>query len=300
MLQPYEIRFAGVQAGVPPRAGILPVPYDRTACYQPGTRSGPDAILRASANMECFDEVLGFDPSQLGVATFEPLVPRADGPRAMLDDIRDATSEILAAGLLPIVLGGDHSITNGALEAVLPAFPNAWVLHLDAHADMRASWEGSPWSHACIMRRTRERCRALSVGIRSFSEEEAPHIADLGDDVLTARACRSLGLSPEKILSRLGDEVYVTLDVDVLDPSIMPATGTPEPGGFLWDEIDPLLAWLGDHRRIVGFDIVELMPIPGFVAPDFLASRLTYRLMGRALAGRAAAHGRKASGSRAR
>ncbi len=269
-----------------PAVVVIPAPYDRTACYQPGSRRGPDAILTASANMEFYDEVLGFDPSRVGIATLAPLEVSADGPRLMCDRVRDVVAAVLAEKRLPLVLGGEHSVTIGAIEAVAAVHPSVSILHLDAHADLRDEYEGSRYSHACVMRRARERCKAVSLGIRSVSEAEASWARETGTALTSVRECRERGWDLDALCGDLGDEVYVTLDVDALDPSIMPATGTPEPGGFVWDEIDALLAWVAERRRVVGFDIVELMPIPGFVAPDYLVARLAYRMIGRVLGSR--------------
>jgi len=282
----YELSFAEADGHDPVRVAILPVPYDRTACYQAGSREGPHAIIRASTQMEFYDESLGFDPSTRGIRTLAPLPPRADGPHAMQAEVRMAVAEILETGAMPVVLGGDHSITIGVVEAMSAAYPDLSVLHLDAHADMRDSYEGSPLGHACVMRRVRERCPAVSVGIRSYSEEEAEALDANGIRVVSVRDLRARPELIEQVVSDLSPNVYLTLDVDVLDPSIMPATGTPEPGGLTWEEVDGILETLTSRRHLVGFDVVELMPIPGLVAPEYLAARLTYRTLGRALSGR--------------
>jgi agmatinase len=284
-MRPYELRFGSPdEIDGAPRASVLPVPYDRTACYQAGARRGPDAILLASANMEFFDEVLGFDPSSVGIETLTPIDPRSDGPRGHHDTVRDAVGEILGAGRLPILLGGDHSVCIGAIEAVTAHDPSVSILHVDAHADLRDTWEGSPWSHACVMARAAEHAAAVSVGIRSYSEGELPEVQKRKGRFFTLPEARRVRFDPEVLFAGLTEKVYLTLDVDVLDPSIMPATGTPEPGGMTWVEIDGLLAALCARHTLVGADVVELMPIPGMVAPDYLVARLVYRLIGRALA----------------
>ena len=201
----------------------------------------------------------------------------------MLDSVRDSVASALAAGRIPLVLGGDHSVTIGAVEAVHAHDPGVSVLHLDAHADLRDRHEESPWSHACVMRRVRECVPAVSIGIRSFSEEEAEFMAAGGISVWSPREARRTGWDLDRLLDGLRDPVYVTLDVDVFDPSVMPSTGTPEPGGLAWDELDDILAAVAARHRIVGADVVELMPIPGMIAPDYLAARLAYRLAGRAV-----------------
>lgn len=284
MLESYSMGFANSAAG-DGAVGILPVPYDRTASYAPGARSGPDAILLASRQLESFDEGLGLDPIRSGVVTYAPLEPAADGPRAMLDSVRTSVASIFRADMLPVVLGGDHAITIGVVEAVAEAVPDFGVLQIDAHADMRDSYEGSRLSHACVMRRVRERAPAVSVGVRSYSAEEARHMARTGVGVHSPRDLRAAD-DLDAILGPLPERVYVTIDVDGFDPSIMPATGTPEPGGLLWDEVDAIMEWTTRNRRVVGFDVVELAPIPGLHAPDYMIARLVHRLIGRALTGR--------------
>jgi agmatinase len=278
----YRLAYADAAETSPPRAAILPVPYDRTACYQAGARNGPDAILHASRQLEFFDEELGFDPSA-GVATLAPLDMRADGPRAMLDDVRAEVGDLLAAGVFPVILGGEHSITIGAVEAVREHVPGAGVLHLDAHADLRDEYEGSRWSHACVMRRVREGGPAVSVGIRSYSAEEHVYIRAEGLTLHSARSFPDAARNPGGLLADLPETVYITLDADVLDPSIMPATGTPEPGGLSYRDVNAILDWVSAERRVVGLDIVEHLPIPGLVAPTYLLARLLHRTLGRVL-----------------
>ncbi|TMQ54319.1 MAG: agmatinase [Candidatus Eisenbacteria bacterium] len=266
------------------RCAILPVPYDFTTSYQGGTRSGPRAILEASRNMELWDEELGAT-YRAGIHTLPELEPTALGPEAMVDRVEQAVSWILDRGKLPVMLGGEHSITAGAVRAAARRFKRLSVLQLDAHADLRDRYLDSPYSHACVMRRVRERVPVASVGIRSMSEEEAQFLRREPAPMWSTRQFRALGGKWQPVLSALTEEVYVTFDLDALDPSILPATGTPEPGGLDWFEAVDLLRAVSERASIVGFDIVELAPIPGQVASDFLAARLTYRAIGLALAG---------------
>jgi agmatinase len=288
MLEPYALSFANHARTDAPRVGILPVPYDRTASYASGARNGPDAILLASRQLESYDELLRLDPTRAGIATYAALEPHAEGPRAMLDAVRDAVAALCATQQIPVLLGGDHSLTIGAVEAVSAAVPDLGVLQIDAHADMRAAYEGSRYSHACVMRRVRERVEAVSIGVRSYSEEEAQYMREATVAVHSPRDLRGVE-DPGALLGALPANVYVTIDVDGFDPSIMPATGTPEPGGLSWEDVDAVLAWTARHRRIVGFDVVELAPIAGLHAPDYLAARLVHRTIGRALSARAGA-----------
>ena len=265
------------------RAVVLPVPYDFTTTYVSGTRLGPRAILTASQNMELWDEELGAT-YRAGIHTLPEVEPTALGPAAMVARVEQAVGWILDQERLPVILGGEHSITAGAVRAAAARFGNLSVLQLDAHGDMRDRYLDSPDSHACVMRRVRERVPAASVGIRSLSEEEAEHLEQHPVPMWSTRQFRALKGDFAPILKSLTDEVFVTFDLDALDPSILPATGTPEPGGLDWYEAVDLLAALARAKRIVGFDVVELAPIAGQVASDFLAARLTYRLLGLALA----------------
>lgn len=265
------------------RLVVLPVPYDFTTTYQPGTRWGPRAILAASQNMELWDEELGAT-YRAGIHTLPEVEPTAAGPEAMMQRVEEAVGWILDRGKVPVMLGGEHSITGGAVRAAARRHGNLSVLQLDAHADMRDSYLDTPFSHACVMRRVRELVPAASVGIRSMSEEEAEHLKRHPVPMWSTRQFRALGGRWDAILDALTDEVYVTFDLDALDPAQLPATGTPEPGGLDWYEAVDLLRAVSGRARIVGLDIVELAPIAGQVASDFLAARLAYRMMGLALA----------------
>jgi N1-aminopropylagmatine ureohydrolase len=265
------------------RIAVLPAPYDFSTTYQGGTRSGPRAILDASRNMELWDEELGAT-YRAGIHTLPELEPTALGPEAMAERVEQAVGWILDRGKLPVMLGGEHSLTAGAVRAAAKRTRGLSVLQLDAHADMRERYLDSPFSHACVMRRVREIVPAVSVGIRSMSEEEARFLERTPAPMWSTRQFRALGGRWEPILKSLTDHVYVTFDLDALDPGALPGTGTPEPGGLDWYEAVDLLAAVARRARIVGFDIVELAPIPGQFASDFLAARLTYRMMGLALA----------------
>lgn len=260
-------------------AVILPVPYDFTVSYQPGTRWGPRAIIAASQNMEVWDDELG-PTYRKGIHTLPDLEPTATGPEAMGERVERAVGWILDRKKIPVMLGGEHSLSGGAVRAAAARVEKLSVLQIDAHADMRDAYLDSPHSHAAVMRRIREKVPAVSVGIRSFSEEEAAYLRAHPVPMWSTRQFRELEGDWAPILDALTDHVYVTFDVDGLDPSIMPATGTPEPGGLDWFEAVDLLSAVSQRARIVGMDIVELAPMPGQVASDFLAARLTYRMIG--------------------
>lgn len=276
--------FASLEAA---SAVILPAPYDFSTTYQGGTRWGPRALIAASRNMELWDDELGA-VYRRGIHTLPELEPTALGPEAMAERVEQAVDWILERGKLPVMLGGEHSLTAGAVRATAKRYPKLSVLQLDAHADMRDEYLDSPYSHACVMRRVREQVPASSVGIRSLSEEEAAHLKSHPAPIWSVRQFRALDGKWDPILKTLTDDVFVTFDLDALDPGILPATGTPEPGGLDWYEAVDLLAAVSRRSRIVGFDVVELAPLPGHVASDFLAARLVYRMIGLALASRPA------------
>ncbi len=290
---PTALAFLGIQEPFDAAAvAVLPVPYDLTTTYQPGARFGPRAILTASHDVELFDEELRWDPSRAGIHTLQPLAPLAAGPEAMIERIRERVGEMFVAGKLPVILGGDHSISIGVFEALARHWEHPWVLQLDAHADLRDSYQGTRFSHACVMARAREHFDCVQVGIRSWSEEEDAALWEAPERIVTASEVgQDLQAALDKIDEALGDPVYITIDVDCLDSSIMPATGTPEPGGLSWRESIAILRLVAARRHIVGFDVSELSPIPGFIAPDFLAARLTTKMIGYIFHARQAAGG---------
>ena len=259
---------------------VVPVPYDLTSTYQSGSRRGPDAILDASANMELYDEELRKETYLAGIHTLVPLAADARGPEKMVASVREQITRVLVHGKIPVMLGGEHSISLGAVQAMQEKYPALSVLQLDAHADLRDSYQGSPYSHAAVARRIAEICPLVQVGIRSMSVEEAVFMAAGTVRTLTVDTIRADKGWQEKVLEYLSGDVYVTIDLDVFDPAIMPSTGTPEPDGLAWRDVLSLLRQLSRRRRIRGFDVVELAPVPGLVAPDFLAAKLVYRLMG--------------------
>lgn len=258
------------------RFAVLPVPYEGTVTWLKGTAQGPDAILAASANMELYDIETGTEPWTHGIVTMAP-VPAALSPEKMVERIVEAAAPLYAAGKAVVGLGGEHSVTAGLVEAARRTHPQLSVLQLDAHADTRESYEGSPFNHACVMARVREHCDIVQVGIRSMDAAEAGKIRR--SRIHYAHEIGDIAELAEAVLERLGDQVYITIDLDVLDPSEMPSTGTPEPGGLRYRQIVDLLREVCRWRQVVGFDIVELMPSDQNRAPDFLAARLAYQVM---------------------
>ncbi len=269
------------------RFSVIPVPYDLTATYGSGARRGPHAIIEASTHMELYDTELEREPYRAGIETLEPLEPTAAGPEGMIKAVRSVAASVIEANKIPVLLGGEHSITLGAVRAALERWPDLTVLQLDAHADMRESYQDTPFSHASVARRISEICPVVQAGIRSMSAEEAEFLKGDGSEggrVTTYYAAAMTGAdgvdkTSEGIIKNLSGNVYLTVDVDVFDPAIMPSTGTPEPGGLGWYEILKVLERVAAAKTLRGFDVVELSPLAGVVAPDFLAARLVYKIM---------------------
>ena len=261
------------------RVVILPIPLDRTTSYVPGTRNGPHEILVASSHMELWDEETQTDVHSIGIFT----LPEMEFPFASMDEvvgeIRRVTSELVARDKFPFILGGEHSITPAVVGAVAAKYPGLSVLQIDAHADLRESFMGTPHNHACAMRRTLEFARTTQVGIRSLSPEEAAAVPTLSTAIFYDFNMRDDVDWIERVVDSLGEHVYITIDVDGFDPAIMPATGTPEPGGLSWYEALKLLRRVVERRTVVGCDLVELSPMPGHVAPNFLCAKLVYKIL---------------------
>ena len=259
---------------------VIPVPYDLTSTYHSGSRRGPGAILDASANMELYDEELRRETYKAGIHTLPYLDADARGPAEMMQAVRRTVAGVVADHKIPVMLGGEHSISFGAVQAVREAFPGLTVLQLDAHADLRGSYQETPFSHAAVARRIAEICPLVQAGIRSMSIEEAEFLAAGPVKSYSADFIQEGGAWCETICDDLQGDLYITVDLDVLDPAVMPATGTPEPGGIAWRDLIRLIREATKRCRIRGFDVVELAPIPGMVAPEFLAAKLVYRIMG--------------------
>lgn len=276
------LAFGGLQAArEEARVVVIPVAYDLTTTYAAGARDGPRALIDASTHMELFDEELGFAPIDVGVHTLPIVEQVAAGPEAMSLVVQGIVREALEDGKLPVLLGGDHSLSIGAFRALHDLGLSATILQLDAHADLREEYQGTAHSHACVMARARELFPCAQVGIRSLSEPEHERARRERLAILPARRLREdREAAVDEILPLLGRRIYLTLDLDVLDPSIMPATGTPEPGGLLWDEIQWVVRALTRDRSVIGFDMMELSPIPGLRAPEFLAAKLLNKILG--------------------
>ncbi len=261
---------------------ICPFPYDATASYGTGARNGPARIIEASIQLELFDEELETEPYQAGIHT----LPFPEGmpiePQKAKKLCQHIAKELFGQGKVPIFIGGDHSISIGVIEAASDTFDRLSVLQLDAHTDMRNEYQGTTLSHACVARRAMERCNVVQAAIRSSSKDEWNLLKNTGALPITAASIkRDLKGATDNILSRIKTrDIYITIDVDCLDPSLMPATGTPEPGGLDWYELIYIIKEVTRHHRIVGFDVVELAPIPGIHYPEFICARLIYKMMG--------------------
>lgn len=265
------------------RAVIFPVPLERTTTYEQGTRNGPSAILKASQNMELYDEELELEPyKEIGIHTLPPIDTMDGSLDEVITELFTAECGLLDDDKFPVALGGEHSLTPPLVSAVAKKYKNLSVLQIDAHADLRDEYQGNPASHACAMRRVLEFCPAVQVGIRSLSIEEAQAIPHLRTKVYWANDIVRAPLKSwiAKVLSDLSPNVYVTIDLDGFDPSIIPATGTPEPGGLDWHQVTSLVRAVAQHKKIVGMDVVELLPQPGEHASDFLAAKLVYKCLG--------------------
>ncbi len=280
------------------RVVLLPVPYDATTSYRAGTRDGARAIVDASTQIELYNADLDCEPAEVGIHTLDALEPDFRSPAHMVTRVREATAQILADGKFPLMLGGEHSITPGAVAACLERYPDLGVLHLDAHADLRDEYHGTPQSHACAMRRVVDLgCPLASVGIRSLSAEEAAfrrEAAALPITTISAAEIARVRYDPTKlaalwdrVIATLPPTIYITVDLDVFDPSLMEAVGTPEPGGLDWWEVTGLLRRACATRTVVGADVVELAPSEGPESCAFAAAKLTYTMIGYVTADRA-------------
>jgi len=279
---PFTFGALEQDAGSFDRAGavVLPVPFERTTSYVPGTKNGPREIIAASGQVELYDEELGREICDVGIHT----LPAMESPFASTDEafaeMRRVAAWLAGAGKFFVALGGEHALTAPLVAGVAAVHPGVSVLQIDAHADLRESYMGDRHSHASAMRRVLEYAPAVQVGIRNLSAPEVEAIPGLETTVFYDWNMRN---DPEwitRVVEALGEKVYITIDCDGLDPAIMPAVGTPEPGGLSWRETLTLLRRVMAAKTVVAADVVELCPIPGFVAPNFLAARLVYKLIG--------------------
>ncbi len=262
------------------RVVVLPVPYDSTTDWRSGTRDGPRAIIDASQHLELYDLELEQEVYQVGIHTLQEIQPEMTSPEHMIQRVYTVARGLLDKRKTVLMLGGEHSLTLGMVKAYQERYEALSVLQLDAHADLRDSYLGTRFSHATVMRRVCELCPIVPVGIRSLSQEERRFIDEAGIKPVYGKGLILDEDSITQIIASLSKEVYITIDLDVLDPSIMSAVGTPEPGGIGWYELLGLLRVVARSKRIVGFDLVELCPGEGPLSCAFLAAKLAYKLIG--------------------
>lgn len=255
---------------------ILPVPFDLTSTWIKGAKYGPWAIIKASANMELYDIETDSELYKKGICTLNPV--KAKNTKTMIQKVYKSCTKILSDKKFAVTIGGEHSVSIGAIKAHQKKFSNMSLLHLDAHSDRRNIYENNKLSHACVIARAQEIVnKIVSVGIRSMDIGEKKNLSK--DTVIFAKDCFKNNLWHRKVLDNLDDKVYVTIDLDVFDSSLMGATGTPEPGGLFWYDVTNLLKKVAREKTVVGFDVVELCPNKYSKSCDFLAAKLIYQFL---------------------
>ena len=255
---------------------IVPVPYDETSTWMKGSDKGPDAILNASVNLEFFDIETQSEAHLNGIFTMNPIVQKAT-PELLTEDVYYRVLSLLDDNKFPIVVGGNHTVSIGSVKAFSEYYDNFSVLQLDAHADLRQEYEGSEYNHACVMARAREFAPVVQVGIRSMSAEELSSVEK--DRIFYSHELYYNKSLYQKAIDKLSENVYITIDLDVFDPSLIPSTGTPEPGGPDYYELLHFMRDVIRSKNVVGFDIVELCPSPYNKMPDFVAAKIIYQLL---------------------
>ena len=255
---------------------IVPVPYDETSTWMKGADKGPDAILEASVNLEFYDVETGSEAHLKGIYTIDPVVQN-ETPELLVEDVYNRILSLLNDNKFPVIIGGNHTVSIGSVKAFSEYFDDLTVLQLDAHTDLRQEYEGSELNHACAMARAREYAPVVQVGIRSISKAELPYIEK--DSLFCSHELYYRKGLYAKAIDKLSENVYITIDLDVFDPSIMPSTGTPEPGGPDYFELLHFLRNVIKKRNVVGFDVVELCPSATNKSPDFIAAKIVYQLL---------------------
>ena len=255
---------------------LIPVPYDDTSTWNKGADRGPEAFLGAARNMELYDIETDTEPYKQGIYLADTMEHFAT-PDAMVETVEQAVAGYLDQDKFVTMIGGEHSVSIGAIRAYKEKYRNLTVLQLDAHADLRSDYDGSPYNHACALHEASRTCNLIQVGIRSMDESEKQYVNP--DKIYYAHAIQGNSAWIDEAVAKMTEEVYITIDLDGFDPSIMPSTGTPEPGGLGWYSALELLRKTCLSRRVVGFDIMELCPNPANKAPDFLAAKLYYKLL---------------------
>jgi agmatinase len=262
------------------RVVILPIPYEKTTTYVQGTKNAPAAILKASTNLELYDEELQIETFRIGIHTFPPMKIENFEPSKVIQEIEARVATILIDGKFPVIIGGEHTVTIGAVRAIHHRYPSLKVLQLDAHADLREDYMGDPFNHACTMARVREICPVIQVGIRSISLEEIMLVRAKGWKIFFFHEMEKRGNWVNEVMENLEGPIYITIDMDFFNPSEVPAVGTPEPGGMGWSEATKFLREVIEKRNVIGFDLVELCPQRDSIRSEFFAAKLIYRLIG--------------------
>lgn len=265
---------------------LIPVPYDGTTSFRSGARDGPASIIEASYGLEDYDFELDVDVSQVGIHTTPMLEPHMGGPEAMKDRVRQAVSPYLDMGKMVGLLGGEHSLTVGSVQAHHEAYPDLSVLYLDAHADLRDEYMGTRWGHASGAKRIHQTCPLVLAGVRSLSQEERLYIESQKIPLFPWPPTMPEDDYLDSMVDGLSSDVYISVDLDVLDPSLMPSVGTPEPGGMDWHQITKILGGVARRRRVVGFDVCELSPNDGPIASSYTAAKLVHKLVANVAAAR--------------
>lgn len=255
---------------------LLSVPYDKTSTFQKGADLGPQAILDASDSIELYDVVTDNEAYTAGIYT-DDFQYNFDTPEAMVQSVYDRVKHFLNQKKTVGLLGGEHSVSIGAIRALSEKYHQLSVLQIDAHADLREEYHDSPYNHACVMRRAQEYANVVQVGIRSVCSEEREFIVP--ENMFYAHQIRKNTNWIDQVINKLSDYVYLTIDLDGFDPSIVPGTGTPLPGGLSWYEVNDLLEQLFTRKKVVAFDVVELCPQPDDKTSDVLAAVLVYRII---------------------
>jgi agmatinase len=256
---------------------ILPVPYDKTSTWGKGADKGPFALLEASSELELYDVETSSEVYRHGIFTHPPMDVASLDPEGMVEKVKLAAAGLIDEKKFVVTIGGEHSVSIGAVMAHAEKFDNMCVLQLDAHADLRKEYKGSPYNHACVMARVKEICPFVQAGIRSISPEEVAGVTR--EDIFFSHEIQKNPDWVSRVLNRLGLNVYVSIDLDVFDPAFLPSTGTPQPGGLEWFQVTSLLRAVSESKNVVGFDVVELCPNPSEKSSDMLAATLVYRFL---------------------
>jgi agmatinase len=255
---------------------LVPVPYDGTSTWVKGADKGPDAFLDAAENMELYDIQTDSEVYKVGIHLTEPVI-ESESPEIMTEAVYQTVKRFLSKGKLVTVFGGEHSVSIGSIRAFYEKYDDLTVLQLDAHTDLRPEYHGSACNHACAVYEAQQKTNLIQVGIRSMDISEKAYLKK--KNVFWAHEIHKNDEWMEEAIRKMTDEVYITIDLDAFDPSVMPSTGTPEPGGMTWWQVDKFMRRVIKKKNVVGFDIVELAPNPDSKASDFLAAKLYYRIL---------------------